>query len=338
MAAKEDPFEKVLHEIQDTSTWVFFEDLFGGASIKLPSIPLPFGYEFQITKYMILELLVAGILCAIFIPLAKKIRTGALPKGPFWNFFETLLVFVRDEIARPNLDDPHKHHHDEHPKSEHAGPDDTEAGQAATPHHPPAEVHEADRFVPFLWTLFLFILLCNLLGLVPFLGSTTASIWVTGALALCAFLVMHGAGMVARGKERPGPAGVLLAPFAYLASLWPRLDLGPSLVARIGGLCLSLPLFLIELMGTVIKSGVLAIRLFANMFAGHVVLGMILLFIYTVGLAEGGPTALWTGVSISSVLGVLALSLLELFVAFLQAYVFTFLTALFIGMNLYPEH
>src|SRR5262249_6242207 len=138
-------------------------------------------------------------------------------------------------------------------------------------------------------------------------------IWVTGGLALIAFILMHGAGLLARGN-----------PIDYLASLWPKLDLGTSLVARLGGFCLSVPLFLIEMMGTVIKSGVLAIRLFANMFAGHMVLGMILLFIYSVGKLETQPYALWAGVSFASVLGVVALSLLELFVAFLQAYVFTF--------------
>ena len=89
---------------------------------------------------------------------------------------------------------------------------------------------------------------------------------------------------------------------------------------------------------TVIKSGVLAIRLFANMFAGHMVLATILLFIITVGHATHGPSPLWGTVSLASVLGVTALSLLELFVAFLQAYVFTFLTALFMGMSLYPQH
>jgi F-type H+-transporting ATPase subunit a len=96
-------------------------------------------------------------------------------------------------------------------------------------------------------------------------------------------------------------------------------------------------IFAIEFLGSFVKSGVLAVRLFANMFAGHVVLGMILLFIYTVGNAKGF-SLLWVGVTGASVLGVVALSLLEIFVAFLQAYVFTFLTALFMGMNLNPEH
>ena len=80
----------------------------------------------------------------------------------------------------------------------------------------------------------------------------------------------------------------------------------------------------------------MAVRLFANMFAGHLVLAMILIFIYEAGLV--GSYVLWGGVTVASVLGVTALSLLELFVAFLQAYVFVFLTALFMGMALHPEH
>jgi F-type H+-transporting ATPase subunit a len=91
----------------------------------------------------------------------------------------------------------------------------------------------------------------------------------------------------------------------------------------------------IEFIGNFIKAFVLAVRLFANMFAGHVVLAFLLFFI--VEVRHAGQLLFW-GVTVSSVLGVTALSLLELFVAFLQAYVFTFLTALFLGMALHPEH
>jgi F-type H+-transporting ATPase subunit a len=94
-------------------------------------------------------------------------------------------------------------------------------------------------------------------------------------------------------------------------------------------------IFLIEVGGTVIKSGVLAVRLFANMFAGHTVLAMILSFII---LAANAIPLLWGSITLASVLGVVALSLLELFVAFLQAYIFVFLTALFMGMALNPQH
>jgi F-type H+-transporting ATPase subunit a len=101
------------------------------------------------------------------------------------------------------------------------------------------------------------------------------------------------------------------------------------------GLPIKLLIFLIEFAGTFIKSGVLAVRLFANMFAGHAVLAMILFFIVTaVNLTVGA----FAGITFASVLGVVALSLLELFVAFLQAYIFTFLTALFMGMAIYPQH
>jgi F-type H+-transporting ATPase subunit a len=96
---------------------------------------------------------------------------------------------------------------------------------------------------------------------------------------------------------------------------------------------ISLMIFVIELISSIIKSGVLAIRLFANMFAGHMVVASILLFIVVTK-----DSGLWPLVTAASVLGVIALSLLELFVAFLQAYIFTFLTALFIGMAVNPEH
>jgi len=303
--ASENPVDHVMKEVQDQRTWVIFEHLFGGVEIPLPSFPIG-DYTFHITKFMILELIAAGILLAIFIPLARRIQTGELPRGVFWNFFESILLFVRDEIARPNLDDPHPHHDEGHGH-----------GHAE---HAPVE-HAGDRFVPFLWTLFLFLLVLNLLGLIPFMGSATASIWVTGGLALVSFILMHGAAVVARGN-----------PLKYLASLWPAIDV-PYVGWFFSGM-----IFVIELLGTVIKAGVLAIRLFANMFAGHMVLGMVLMFILLVGNVEPVAYGLWGGVTVASVAGSVALSLLELFVGFLQAYVFTFLTALFMGMSLYPEH
>jgi F-type H+-transporting ATPase subunit a len=277
------PFEHV----QDTEfgRWEFFDTLFGDkVEWHLRKIHLPFvNHDLQFTKFMVLELIVAALLLAIFVPLARRARGGALPKGPWWNAFESLLTFVRNEIARPNLGE-----------------------------------HDADRYVPFLWTLFTFILFCNLLGMFPFLGSPTASIWATGALAVCAFVMMHGAAIVKVG------------PVKYVKGLWPHID-----VPYVGWL-FSLGIFVIEFLGTFIKSGVLAVRLFANMFAGHMVLAMILLFIVIVG--QAGFSGLWAGVTLASVVGVAALSLLEIFVAFLQAYIFTFLTALFMGMSLHPEH
>ncbi len=274
--------------VMDTDRWTFFEYLFSDTvEWELPSVRV-FGHDLQLTKFMILELVAALLIVVIYLPIARRARKGDLPRGRWWNAFETLLTFVRNEIARPNLGG---HHHEE----------------------------EADKFVPFLWTLFLFILFCNLLGMFPFLGSPTASIYATGGLALVAFAMMHGAAVAKMG------------PVHYLVSLWPHIDV-PYVGWFFSGM-----IFTIELFGTVIKAGVLAIRLFANMFAGHMVLATILLFIYQAGV-YGSSVGLWGTVTFGSVLAVTALSLLEIFVAFLQAYVFTFLTALFMGMALNPEH
>jgi F-type H+-transporting ATPase subunit a len=232
---------------------------------------------------MVLELIVAGLMLAIFIPLARRAQTGEPPRGAFWNAFESLLTFIRDQVAKPCIGE-----------------------------------HDADRFVPFLWTMFLFVLFCNLLGLFPFMGSPTASITVTGALALCAFLVIHGAPIA-----RMGPVGYLKS---YVPHMHVPFGMGYVLIPGI---------MFIEIMGHFIKGFVLAVRLFANMVGGHTVLAVILLFIV---MAKDQALYIWTPITLASVLGVTALSLLELFVAFLQAFIFTFLTAIFLGMTLHPAH
>src|SRR5689334_723885 len=121
-----DPLEHVM----DTRHWVIFESLFGKpVAVDLPGFDL-FGHHFPLTKFMVLELVVAVLIAAIFIPLARlAARTSGPPKGPWWNGFEALLTFIRDEVARPNIG-----------------------------------AEDADRYVPFLWTMFLFILFCNLMG------------------------------------------------------------------------------------------------------------------------------------------------------------------------------
>ena len=314
-AQKHNPFEHV----QDTQVWEFFSTLFGDKQeLRLPEFDIPgLGYHFQLSKFMILELIAAILIVLIYLPLAQRASSGELPKGRWWNAFESLLTFVRNEIAKPNLGEK-----------------------------------DADKYVPYLWTLFLFLLFCNLLGMVPFMGSPTANIWATGALALISFVMLHGAAIVKMGYESPDAHGhdhhhghgdslaglrtipvvgpLLRGVIRYFASLWPRID-----VPYVGWF-FSLMIFAIELLGTVIKSGVLAVRLFANMFAGHMVLAVILLFI--VAAAESRSLLLLGSVSFASILGVVALSLLEIFVAFLQAYIFVFLTALFMGMSLHPEH
>jgi F-type H+-transporting ATPase subunit a len=307
---------KPVDHVQDEAGWTFWHNINGSHfELHLPEINLGF-YKLQITKFMVLELIAAGLILLVYIPLARRIRNGDLPRGRTWNFFEFLLTFIRDDVARPNLDG-HGTHHDAH-----AGGHAEHAVSHGHEHHhnehaPAGPQHDGDRFLPFLWTLFLFVLVCNLLGMIPMMGSPTASIWVTGGLALISFVVMHGVAIAKYG------------PVKYMVNLWPKM--GPALVP------ISAMIFVIELFGTVIKSFVLAVRLFANMFAGHLVLATILSFIMVVGNAMG-TGMLWGGVTVASVAGVVALSLLELFVGFLQAYIFTFLTALFMGMSLHGEH
>jgi F-type H+-transporting ATPase subunit a len=285
------------HVMDEKGHWTFFTELFHGHPVPLgPPVEI-LGFQFQLTKFMLLELIAAGLIAAIFIPLARRAARGGPPKGAFWNAFESLLTFIRNEVAKPTLASHHEH------------------GQGHGHHHPDDEV---DQYVPFLWTIFLFVLFCNLLGMLPFMGSPTASIWVTGALALCSFVMMHGAAIAKMGFGH------------YVKSLWPAMEVPLAI-----GIFLKPMIFVIELLGTVIKAGVLAVRLFANMFAGHMVLANILFFIVLVG---NESVALRAGVTVASVLGVVALSLLELFVAFLQAYIFVFLTALFMGMSLNPQH
>lgn len=269
------PFEHV----QDSKDFKLFDALFEGVNIPLWSGT----FRFQLTKFMVIELIAAGLILLIFIPICRRAQRGDPPKGPWWNAFESLLTFIRNEVAKPTIGEK-----------------------------------DADRYVPFLWTLFLFILFCNLMGMFPFMGSPTASIYMTGALALCSFAMMHGAAIFKMGFGH------------YLKSQWPHMDVPFGM-----GYLLKPGIFLIEMLGTVIKSGVLAVRLFANMFAGHTVLAVIMGFIV---MAKNLSVFGWMSISLGSVLAVVALSLLELFVAFLQAYIFVFLTSLFMGMALHPQH
>jgi F-type H+-transporting ATPase subunit a len=275
-----------LHHVMDSNEWELFMS-FEPKVIHLPKIAhipgLTASGDIYLTKFMILEVIAGLLICAIYIPLARRAQAGGIPRGTGTNFFEVLLTFVRDQIARPSIGE-----------------------------------HDADKHVPFLWTMFLFILFNNLLGMVPFGGSPTASLYVTAALALLVFGYMHGWGIATMGPRN------------YVLSLWPHMDLPLVL-----GLFIKPLVFVLEWVGVLVRNAVLALRLFANVFAGHMVLATILIFIF---MAKNAGLFLWSGITVSSVAGIIALSLLELFVAFLQAFIFTFLTALFLGMALHPEH
>ena len=246
--------------------------------------------ELSVSNQLVM-MLVSAVLLMIAIPIVAR-NQSLVPRG-FRNFVESLLQYIREEVARPILGS------------------------------------STDKYVPLLWTYFFFILTANLLGMIPFGalaglvtqdnhfahyvgGTATANFMITGGLAVVAFFYIHISGMAEQG----------------VGKYWWNFFFGHAPLAMA-------PLMIpIEAIGFVIKTGVLAIRLGANMCAGHIILAVLGGFA-ALGMANGGG-----GYAISAVaiLGSVAISLLEVFVAFLQAYIFTFLTCLFIGMAVHTEH
>jgi F-type H+-transporting ATPase subunit a len=172
--------------------------------------------------------------------------------------------------------------------------------------------HHGEGYAPFLLTIFFFVLAMNLLGLLPYGATATSNISVTAALAVMAFIVIEVTGMLTLGFK------------GYMKTIF---YLPPGLPGGVGGAVLKVLLLVvmtpIELIGKLAKPFALAVRLFANMTSGHVLvlalLGLTFLFqSYLVGI---GASVLATGVMV-----------LEVFVAFLQAFVFTLLVAVFIGL------
>ena len=261
-------------------------------------IDTPFG-EYTLWNHVIM-LLVSAALLTFLIPIFAKPR-GIVPKG-FRNLIEAVLQFLREDMARPVLG------------------------------------HLTDKFIPFIWTMFFLILTANLLGMIPLgsiwgafglwehevvhagvthhpwhhmAGTATGNIAITAGLALCALFFIH----VNAIKEQ----GIVEYMKQYLghAPIW---------------LCiLMIPL---EIVSALVKPFALAMRLFANMIAGHVVIAVLLIFAAS-GLMAGGMAL---GISAVSILGAVFINLLELLVAFLQAYIFTFLTTLFVGMAAVSDH
>ena len=217
------------------------------------------------SKHVIMMLLSAVLVTLLLVVAARK--RSLVPTG-LYNFVELLVEFVRG-IAVSNIG-----------------------------------AKDADRFVPYLATAFFFILVMNLLGLVPFMATATANVSVTVALALFTFLVTQYAAIKSMG------IGGYLAHMTggVPKSLW---WLWPFMIP-------------VEFLGLFTKPFALTIRLFANMVAGHFVILALLGLIFAVSV--------WVApVSVALALGIF---LLELFVAFVQAYIFTMLSALFIGAGL----
>jgi F-type H+-transporting ATPase subunit a len=232
-----------------------------------------FALDISPTRHVVM-LWIAALLCIVTTLLAlrahnRRTREGKAPSG-FGNGLEALVLYLRNEVILPNVG-PH-----------------------------------GNGYVPFLLTLFFFILFANLLGLVPYGATATGNISVTWTLAIITFIVIEIAGMKAQG-------------WGYINTIvfWPH---EMSLPMKI---FISPILTPIEIIGKFTKPFALAIRLFANMVSGHVVLLALISLIFTF--------ATWILVPVPIALA-LGISLLELFVAFLQAFIFTLLSSVFIGL------
>jgi F-type H+-transporting ATPase subunit a len=239
-----------------------------------------------LTNHMVMLMLAALLMLVIFPKITKRYRDGEhVPTGTR-NFFEAIMLYIRDDVVKPLL-----------------GPQTT-------------------AYMPYLWTLFFFILFTNILGLLPLdiptqaiglgakhhglFGTATSNVWVTGALALVTFVVVQISGLRANG---------------LVGWLHHFLGGAPWYVALI--------MIPVEFMGMLIKPFALAVRLFANMTAGHILLAVLIGFVPAAFAAFGTPGGLTIGVV--SVVSSVAIMCLELLVAVIQAYLFTFLTALFIS-------
>lgn len=267
----------ILHHIVDGHVWHPLP--------MLPGIPLPAPLSLHV-----LMLLIGAVFTFLLARTAAR-RVGHLPGSSLGHMVEVLLLYIRDEVARPNI------------------------GK-----------HDGDKWVPFLATSFFFILVLNLMGLVPLFAGATANISVTLALALTVFVVFNVAGIVHNG------------PFHYVKNLIPS---GVPLWV--------LPILApIEIVSIFIRAFSLTIRLFANMAAGHIMIlvitGLITILSPMVahslqgalpGLANPLALTLMAPLPLAFLLFILVI---KVGVCFLQAFVFTFLSSLYIGGAIHQEH
>lgn len=264
---QENIFAELLHHIHDSKV---IEIPFGHIEFpQIPSINI-FGINIDltfltITKHVFFLFVSAFIVALITIFAAQKNLKTKVPTG-IGNLVEVFVVFIRDEIVIPNMG------------------------------------HDGIKYMPYLLTTFFFILVMNLIGLVPFGATSTSNISVTAGLAIIAFIMIQYAAIRKQGLKH------------YLAHLTGGVHwvLWPIMIP-------------IEILGLFTKPFALCIRLFANMTGGHIVIVSLigLIFIFKTIWIAPIPIIFTVGINI-----------LELFVAFLQAYIFTMLTSLFMGLGM----
>jgi F-type H+-transporting ATPase subunit a len=236
------------------------------ADIREPASLAAGCFDVSLTKMSFMLVLGTVLLVLVFLLAVRKQDGRLVPKGGLANFMEMLVVFVRNEIAIPNI------------------------GK-----------EEGPRYVPYLLSVFFFILALNLLGLFPWMSSATGNIAVTVALAAFTFVLTQIASIRAAGV------------WGYIKHLT-------------GGVPWYLWIIMIpvEILSLFTKPFALTLRLFANMLAGHIVLFCLIGLIFFIGHIGVAAMAVPLG---------MAIYFLELFVAFLQAYIFAMLSALYIGMG-----
>lgn len=229
-------------------------------------------YDLSISKSVLGMFIVIFIMLLLFprVGSAYKKRKGEAPRG-LQNALEPLILFIRDEVAIPSIG-----------------------------------AKKAERYLPFLLTTFFFIFLCNLLGLVPFIGAfnVTGTVGVTLVLATFVFIITTVSGNRHYWGHIIWPPGVPLP--------------------------IKLILVPVEVVGILLKPAVLMIRLTANIGAGHIII-LALTFLVFIISDYGANTAAGIGTGIFSVAFMIFMYFIELLVAFLQAYVFTLLAALYFG-------
>jgi len=269
----------------------------GSESTTIPWLNIHNGrYDFFVTNHLMMTMVAAVAVVLTFVYVALRIRVGGegldayRTKGRVGQLFETMLTFIREEVVRPNL-------------------------HGLT-----------DKYIPYIWSIFFFVLFANVLGLIPlgyilqaitrdveyshWGGTATGNLSLNVILAISSFIAIIFIGIREIGAK------------AFFAHFNP-IGWGDPKMLLIG-----LPLYFLEWMGLVIKCIVLAMRLFGTMMAGHLVIASFVLLIFS---AARVSTTLGLGVELAVVIGGVALTFLELFICFLQAFIFTFLTVLFIS-------
>jgi len=260
--------EYIVHELQDSNKWNIL-----GYNLHLPIFKpisiLGIEFDLSITLHVVMMWIAAIFLVTLFALVYRKKQL--IPRG-LANVLESITLFIRDEIAIPNL-----------------GP------------------KQGKQLTPFLSTMFFFILTSGLMGIIPLFSVFTGNLSVTASLAIVTFIATQVFGMIENGV------------IGYWRNLVPHgvpKYLYPIMVP-------------IEIIGLFTKPFALAMRLFANMIAGHAVIFALLGLIIALGSVLISPFSVGMAVFIY---------LLEILIVFIQAYIFTMLSALFIGMAVHPEH